>query len=559
MVANAIKDSTKLSTTLCRLSPPSSPSRARVRSVSYNAIAPVARPPSLNKPKSKLLATLDAEIPSWLSGASSASLAEGGKCLTGSSVQDSKLVHPFFTNSQSSAGPIRPAPRVRSRTAPATSSMTKGKARATAVTAIAESDVENHPEAVDDAAISATIPLPPYSYKNYTPTPAVVYTPDEEEANDLVQCLRGPVLGFDLEWVVLFRRGKTPTNHRTALVQLCDSRMILLVHVSAMKKFPEKVKEIIENKDIVKVGANIKNDGQKLFSDYGILARNLVELGAMARQADPAFSETYKRSIVSLARVVEMYTQKTLAKGKVRTSNWEKTPLTEEQKFYAANDAHCALMVYNRLLKIAADRGVTVDTELCGADLAEEYQRKVATASSVDMSPISLAEPSVEPLSTALTTRITETASGTSFSGSSTLQPKPRSGVYSRPLVYMSEPSSRPPSLSASAGTSTAASTTSTATRTTGTGPREPPRPQHMRAYNLWHHRNMPLRDICATLRSRENPLAESTVISYVVRALQADPSLPFSMERLKAFVQLEAGSWARHRDWILQMDGYVK
>ena len=53
----------------------------------------------------------------------------------------------------------------------------------------------------------------------------------------------------------------------------------------------------------------------------------------MARQADPAFSKTYKRSIVSLARVVEMYTQKTLAKGKVRTSNWEKTPLTEEQKF----------------------------------------------------------------------------------------------------------------------------------------------------------------------------------------------------------------------------------
>ena len=46
---------------------------------------------------------------------------------------------------------------------------------------------------------------------------------------------------------------------------------------------------------------------------------------------------------------------------------------------------------------------------------------------------------------------------------------------------------------------------------------------------------------------------------SYVVRALQADASLPFSMERLKAFVQLEAGSWRRHRDWILEKDGYKK
>ncbi|KAI0655836.1 ribonuclease H-like domain-containing protein [Cubamyces menziesii] len=558
MAANALKDSTKLSSTICRMSPPSSPSRTRARSASYTATTSVTRPP-LSKPKSKILALLDAEIPNWLSGTSSASLAEGGKSLATNAslaVPEPTLAHPFFTNSQSSTGPIRPAPRVRSRTAPTTSTMAKGKARATAATAILE-DVENHPQTAEDTIVPATIPLPPYSYKDYTPTPAVVYTPDEEEANDLVQCLRGPVLGFDLEWVVLFRRGKTPTNHRTALVQLCDSRMILLVQVSAMKKFPEKVKEIIESKDIVKVGANIKNDGQKLFNDYGILARNLVELGAMARQADPAFSKVYKRSIVSLARVVEMYTQKTLAKGKVRTSNWEKTPLSEEQKFYAANDAHCALMVYNRLLEIAAERGVTVDTELCGADLAQEYQRKVAAASAVDAGHTLLAGPSMESPSTATTASTAEPTSGTA-SGPSTSQHKPRSATYSRPLVYMGERSSRPPS-STGPNTATSTPTTTTTTSATSAGPREPPRPQHMRAYNLWHNRNMALRDICAALRSKDNPLAESTVISYVVRALQADPSLPFSMERLKAFVQLEAGSWARHRDWILQMDGYAK
>lgn len=44
---------------------------------------------------------------------------------------------------------------------------------------------------------------------------------------------------------------------------------------------------------------------------------------------------------------------------------------------------------------------------------------------------------------------------------------------------------------------------------------------------------------------------------SYVVRALQADPVLPYSMDRLKTFVQREAGSWRRHRDWILKQDGY--
>jgi len=78
-----------------------------------------------------------------------------------------------------------------------------------------------------------------------------------------------------------------------------------------------------------------------------------------------------------------------------------------------------------------------------------------------------------------------------------------------------------------------------------------PPNSRHLQAYTLWHDRGMSLHEICATMRSKENPLAESTVISYVVRALEANPALSFSMERLKALVQLEAGSWARHRDWI--------
>lgn len=40
---------------------------------------------------------------------------------------------------------------------------------------------------------------------------------------------------------------------------------------------------------------------------------------------------------------------------------------------------------------------------------------------------------------------------------------------------------------------------------------------------------------------------------SYVIGALQADTTLPYSMAALKDLVQLEAGSWVRHRDWILR------
>ena len=40
-------------------------------------------------------------------------------------------------------------------------------------------------------------------------------------------------LGFDLEWRVMWQAGAP--ERRTALVQLCDTRTILLIQVSSMK------------------------------------------------------------------------------------------------------------------------------------------------------------------------------------------------------------------------------------------------------------------------------------------------------------------------------------
>lgn len=68
----------------------------------------------------------------------------------------------------------------------------------------------------------------------------------------------------------------------------------------------------------------------KLFRDYGILASNLVELGALACQVDKSFASTFRRPIVSLTKVVSYFLKKTLDKGPVRTSDWSKD-LTREQ------------------------------------------------------------------------------------------------------------------------------------------------------------------------------------------------------------------------------------
>ena len=74
----------------------------------------------------------------------------------------------------------------------------------------------------------------------------------------------------------------------------------------------------------------LADDGKKLLKDYGVAAANLVELGALARKADPTFASS--RSIVSLAKIIEVYCDgKVLDKGPVRMSDWERAPLSAEQ------------------------------------------------------------------------------------------------------------------------------------------------------------------------------------------------------------------------------------
>ena len=39
------------------------------------------------------------------------------------------------------------------------------------------------------------------------------------------------------------------------------------------------------------------------------------------------------------------------------------------------------------------------------------------------------------------------------------------------------------------------------------------PTPQELRAYSMWHTQGLSLAEMCATLRSKDNPLKETTVM----------------------------------------------
>ncbi|EJD00121.1 uncharacterized protein FOMMEDRAFT_30783 [Fomitiporia mediterranea MF3/22] len=645
-----------------------------------------------------------------------------------------------------------------------------------------------------------------YSYKDYKPAPVRVYVRHEEEANVLVQSLSGGV-GFDLEWKVIFITGAKQLP--VATVQLSNRKTILVIQVSAMNKFPVKLKELLEDPKVLKVGANILNDGNKLARDYGVRPQGLIELGALIRQADKHYLERYYQAsaslrpagsgtvstrqspktkrrpgtLINLATVIAMYTGKELSKGSVRTSNWEGVPLSEAQLEYAANDAHSAFIVYEKLIEMAKEANVVLrpaeytkgvealyfnkpakkfvpaNPLFCPAPLgqappikptlsssststisttatmttasevvatssattssttldhphltptkatfvkskskAQSAQDKSTTATTptrkaiysvtyaeVDDSDVEILEVRVtrpdrlkgfEPKSKneekdkAATTRssndleeagsdtikykrgkfkpsynsvskpgacdttantMTQTTSsisanenvsvieqsraerdvdplsvsteffsaGTRVSVSTfesvmsadpnpsahhTPQFKPSYNKTPTPTKAPSTPSkhtiaipakSTHHSVSASSHISVSASLSSPSSQSCSPShapsrsprPPQPPlsrlcatkqRPQHIRAYNLWHVRQLSLDEICVLLRSRENPLKVGTVITYIVTALQTDPKLQFSRERLRALIKdgdSTGAAWFYHEEWFKRLD----
>lgn len=151
----------------------------------------------------------------------------------------SSSVHPFFVKPTQSSATSKPYIK---KTIQASIDTPTIELLSTTTTKVAPA------KNISSKSSSDATTYPSYSHKDYSPRATVVYTQHEDEANNLVGALRGydmvlipfallnlspRPLGFDLEWRPQFVRGAQ--ERRTALVQLSDETMILLIHVSSMK------------------------------------------------------------------------------------------------------------------------------------------------------------------------------------------------------------------------------------------------------------------------------------------------------------------------------------
>uniref|UniRef100_A0A8C2Y9N3 DNA 3'-5' helicase n=1 Tax=Coturnix japonica TaxID=93934 RepID=A0A8C2Y9N3_COTJA len=167
---------------------------------------------------------------------------------------------------------------------------------------------------------------------------SIIYSYEASDCSLLSEDIRhtlsdGAAVGFDIEWPPSYTKGKMA---KIAVIQICvTEEKCYLFHISAMSGFPKGLKRLLEDETIKKVGVGIEGDHWKLMSDFEVKLNHFVEL------ADVANEKLKCKEIWSLNGLVKHLFGKQLLKDKsIRCSNWEKFPLDEEQKSYAATDAY---------------------------------------------------------------------------------------------------------------------------------------------------------------------------------------------------------------------------
>lgn len=151
-------------------------------------------------------------------------------------------------------------------------------------------------------------------------------------------CKSFPVIGFDCEWVTV-----NNDRRKVALVQICSPAGLCgLFRVCKFSKFPQELREILENPDILKVGVTPEADGKYLMQDYAINMNGTFDLRFLALQTG--------KKAGGLAALSKLILNIELDKNwRLRCSDWEIETLSEPQIDYAAKDAFVAVEIFKKL------------------------------------------------------------------------------------------------------------------------------------------------------------------------------------------------------------------
>ena len=145
------------------------------------------------------------------------------------------------------------------------------------------------------------------------------------------------ILGLDVEWV---------NSGKIALMQLAlPNGQCLLIRLNRLNIVPDELRQLLSQNEILKLGVGIKEDCEKLISDYNCVCHNWMDIRYFVR------SRRLHCKKLGMAGIAQEVLQISLDKDwRIRASDWEEGvtnngKLSQRQIEYAANDALVALNV----------------------------------------------------------------------------------------------------------------------------------------------------------------------------------------------------------------------
>ncbi len=146
-----------------------------------------------------------------------------------------------------------------------------------------------------------------------------------------------PVIGFDTETKPSFKKGRV---NKIALIQLSNREEAWLFRINKIG-FPGELKELLEDEKVLKIGAGLNDDMQRIRKlDGRINPGGFLDL--------QKYVEAFNIESKSLKKMVAIVLGFKISKSQ-QMSNWEAEELSEMQQVYAATDAWACLEVYIKL------------------------------------------------------------------------------------------------------------------------------------------------------------------------------------------------------------------
>lgn len=164
----------------------------------------------------------------------------------------------------------------------------------------------------------------------------VVVDTEEDAVQAINELEKAIIVGFDTETKPAFQKGHI---NYVALLQLATESRSFLIRLSKIGLHP-RVKEFLENENILKVGLSIKDDFHNLNKIGTISPRGFIDLQEYVKQ--------FNISDCSLTKIHSIVFGKRISKSQQLT-NWEAPSLTRKQQEYAALDALACVYIYKTL------------------------------------------------------------------------------------------------------------------------------------------------------------------------------------------------------------------